>query len=56
LVIDEPTELPEGTVVDLAVVDAGDELGEAERFLLHDALADSWDQARRGELVLPKTF
>ena len=38
LVVDEPTELPEGTVLDLAVDDEGDDLNEEERQALHEHL------------------
>jgi hypothetical protein len=41
LVLDEPTSLPEGTVIDLVADDEGDDLTEAERRALHDALAAS---------------
>lgn len=40
LVLDEPTDLPEGTEVELVPVDV-DELDEEDRRLLHQALADS---------------
>lgn len=52
LVLDEPTELPEGTVVALHVVDDGDELDTAERERLHHALREAWDGVRAGH-VLP---
>ncbi len=35
LVVDEPTDLPEGTVLDLVVDDEGDDLDEDERRALH---------------------
>ena len=40
LILDEPTDLPEGTVVELVPVD-GDDLDEGERERLHAALAKS---------------
>jgi hypothetical protein len=52
LVLDEPTELPEGTVVMLRVVDEEDELGVEERQRLHDALGEAWRSVRSGH-VLP---
>jgi hypothetical protein len=52
LVLDEPTELPEGTVVTLRVVDEEDELGLEERQRLHDALGEAWRSVRSGH-VLP---
>ena len=41
LVIDEPTDLPEGTEVELLPLDPGDWLDEADRAALHDALRES---------------
>jgi hypothetical protein len=42
---DEPTPLPEGTVVDLVADDEGDRLTEDERRILHEALEASWKSA-----------
>ena len=39
LVLDEPTRLPEGTVLEFAAADADDELDAKERAALHEALA-----------------
>ena len=50
LVLDEPTTLPEGTVVDLVADDEGDDLTEAERRALHEALSASWKSAEAGRL------
>ena len=50
LVLDEPTTLPEGTVVDLVADDEGDDLTDAERRALHDALSSSWRSAEAGQL------
>jgi len=50
LVLDEPTSLPEGTVLDLVVVDdEGDELEAAERDALHRQLATAWESASQGK-------
>ena len=38
LVLDEPVNLPEGTVVDLVPVDEGDDLDDEDRARLHAAL------------------
>jgi hypothetical protein len=38
LVLHEPVDLPEGTVVDLMPVDEGDDLDEEDRARLHAAL------------------
>lgn len=48
LVLDEPTELPEGTVLELTVADRGDDLDEEERAALHAALDASWASAQAG--------
>ncbi|WP_437278591.1 hypothetical protein WME90_46530 [Sorangium sp. So ce375] len=53
LVLDEPTELPEGAVVDLVAVggDALDELDDEERGALHAALAEAIAQDDAGDTV-----
>lgn len=51
LVMDEPTKLPEGTVLELTVADPGDDLDETERAALHRELAESWKEAQSGKLV-----
>lgn len=48
LVMDEPTALPEGTVVSLVVQDEGDDLDEAERAVLHDRIERAWRSAQAG--------
>ena len=50
LVLDEPTTLPEGTVVQLVLDDEGDDLTDEERRALHDALSASWKSAEAGHL------
>ena len=50
LVLDEPTTLPEGTVVDLVADDEGDDLTEEERRALNEALAAAWTSAQAGRL------
>jgi len=50
LVLNEPTTLPEGTVVDLVADDEGDDLTDDERRALHDALSESWRSAEAGRL------
>lgn len=49
--MDEPTELPEGTVLELAAYDPGDDLDAAERAELHESLEKSWAEARAGKLI-----
>ncbi len=44
LVLDEPVDLPEGTEVDLAPVDDGDQLDDEDRANLHAALRRSQEQ------------
>ena len=48
LVLDEPTDLPEGTVVSLVADDEGDDLTDAERRALHEALSASWQSVEAG--------
>ena len=50
LVLDEPTTLPHGTVIDLVADDKGDDLTDEERRALHDALSASWQSAETGRL------
>jgi hypothetical protein len=50
LVLDEPTTLPDGTVVDLVADDEGDDLTSEERRALHEALSASWTSAQAGDL------
>ena len=50
IILDEPTTLPEGTVVDLVADDEGDNLTEVERRILHEALEASWKSAEAGRL------
>lgn len=49
LIVDEPTELPEGTVLDLVVDDGGDELDDVERAALDSAIANAWAQVKAGQ-------
>ena len=41
LIVDEPTELPEGTELQLLPLDPGDWLDETDRAALHEALRES---------------
>jgi hypothetical protein len=57
LVLDEPTTLPEGTIVDLVADAEGDDLTDDERRALHEALSASWKSSeagrvRPGEVIL----
>ena len=49
--LDEPYDAPDGTEVDLAVIDDGDDLDDADRARLHAALALGHEQVLRGEVV-----
>lgn len=56
LVLDEPTDLPEGEVIELMALDpviagGGDELDDDERAALHRELEASLEEAKRGELL-----
>lgn len=50
IVLDEPTTLPDGTVIDLVADDEGDDLTDGERRALHEALSASWKSAEAGHL------
>lgn len=51
LVVDEPTDLPEGTELQLLPLDPGDWLNEDDRAALHDALRESDADVAAGRLV-----
>ncbi|MBI2821924.1 MAG: hypothetical protein HYX74_06840 [Acidobacteria bacterium] len=51
LVVDEPTDLPEGTELELLPLDPGDWLDEADRAALHEALRESDADVAAGRLV-----
>lgn len=51
LLLDEPTQLPEGTVVDLLPLDPGDWLDPADRAALHRALVASQEDVAAGRLI-----
>lgn len=50
LIIDEPTDLPEGTVLDLVVDDEGDDMDDSERAALDAAIAHALDAVRAGKV------
>ena len=50
LVVDEPTDLPEGTEVPLLPLDPGDWLDDEDRAALHRALEASEEDVRRGDV------
>ena len=49
LVIDEPIDLPEGTVLDLVLDDGGDDLGDEEREVLNAHLVKAVAQVKKGK-------
>lgn len=50
LIMNEPTDLPEGTEIELTAMDPADELDEEERARLHAALQQSWASAQAGRM------
>ena len=48
LILDEPTSLPEGSVIDLVVDDEGDDLDEEQRRARDEAIARAWESAKAG--------
>lgn len=50
IILNEPTTLPEGTVIDLVADDEGDDLTDEQRRVLHAALSASWTAAEAGQL------
>jgi hypothetical protein len=51
LVVDEPTDLPEGTEIELLPLDPGNWLDEEDRAELHQALKESNEDIKAGHLV-----
>jgi hypothetical protein len=51
LVMDEPTDLPEGTEVELLPLDPGDWLDDDSRAALHKALLASDEDVKAGRVV-----
>lgn len=51
LVVDEPTDLPDGTELDLLPLDPGDWLDEDDRAALHKALRESNADVSAGRLT-----
>ena len=51
LVVDEPTDLPDGTEIELLPLDPGDWLDDADRVALHKALRESDADVAAGRLV-----
>jgi len=51
LIVDEPTDLPEGTEVELIPLDPGDWLDADSRSALHQALLDSEGDVKTDRLI-----
>ena len=51
IVLDEPTDLPEGTELELVVADGGDDLDDKERAALHRELELAMDDVDAGRVV-----
>lgn len=51
LILDEPTDLPEGTEIDLVPADWWDDLTDDDRRRLEDALAHSEEDVRAGRVI-----
>jgi hypothetical protein len=49
LVLDEPTELPEGAIMEFIIADDSDDLDDEERAALREALGRSWCSAAAGD-------
>ncbi len=50
IVVDEPTDLPEGEVVYLQPIE-GDDMSAEEREALHESIRESIEQMNRGQLI-----
>ena len=48
--LDEPSSLPDGTVLELVVDDEGDDLDATERRALHEAISRAWTAAKTGQV------
>jgi len=55
LIVDEPTNLPEGTEIELLPLDPGDWLDDSDRAALHEALKASDEDVTAGRLVDAET-
>jgi len=51
LTLDEPTDLPEGSVVPLEIADDWDDLDDEERAELHESLRESIEQMKAGKTI-----
>jgi len=51
IVLDEPTDLPEGSVLDLVPADSWDALDDSDRRALHEAISESVEDVAQGRTV-----
>ena len=51
LIVDEPSDLPDGTELELVPLEPEDLMDEEEREALHKALAESQEDIKAGRLV-----
>jgi len=56
IILDEPTDLPEGTTLDLVVADSWDELNDLDRKALHADLSLSEQDVRAGRTIDGEEF
>ena len=56
IVVDEGVDLPDGTEVQIAVVQEGDLLDDEDRAHLHAAIEEAQDQLDRGEGIAAEQF
>lgn len=56
IILNEPTALPEGTVLNLVLDDEGDNLDENERGLLRAAIREGLAEAAAGQVISADDF
>lgn len=56
LIVDQATDLPDGTVLDLVIDDEGDQLDSVERDALNAAISQSLKQADEGNSAAAETI
>jgi hypothetical protein len=56
LLLDEPTSLPDGSILELVVDDEGDDLMDGERQALNEAIRRAWESAAAGRVKPAKAI
>jgi len=51
LILDEPTDLPEGSVVPLEIAEDWDDLDDEERAALHESIREGFEDAKAGRTI-----